>query len=98
MSDLHEKVSALSEYKLRKLWETGFPERSAEMDAEMVETWSKLRDELPKDLFRFCRLLQVAVTEKCHRRLCEFFPKLDRSVSLDDRVGGQFPITRLYVH
>lgn len=80
-----ERVGDLSDYFLKKLWEESQPENSQ----EMLETWTKLRDDLPRDLFRFCQLLNVAMTEKCHRRLCdEFFPKLDRNVSLDDLGWG----------
>jgi hypothetical protein len=80
-----ERVSEMSEYKLRTLWESSKPEASPEMD----ELWVESRDRLPKNLFQFCQLLNIAVTERCHRQLCEeFFPKLDPNIPLDDLGWG----------
>jgi hypothetical protein len=79
-----EKVGDLSEYKLRKLWESSEPERSK----DAFEVWKTRRHQAKVDLFWLCQLLGYAVTEKAHRDISEsFFLKKNPDLPLDDLSG-----------
>jgi phage terminase large subunit-like protein len=76
-----ERISELSDYRLKKMWEESKPERSS----DQFDLWQSLRAELPARLFDFCLMLGLNLSEKAHRQICEdFFPRLDPSVSIDE--------------
>ncbi len=82
MSDTNEnKVRELSEYLLKRLYESSSPENSS----EMFDLWAKLRKTLPTDLFDFSLMLGLNLSEKAHRQICDsFFPKLNPDVPMEE--------------
>jgi predicted phage terminase large subunit-like protein len=80
----NERVSDLSDYKLKKLWESSEPERSK----GAFDVWKARRHQAQSDLFWLCQLLGYAVSEKAHRDIIEsFFLKKNPEIPLDDLSG-----------
>lgn len=80
----HERIGELSDYKLKKLWESSQPECSP----KLFDVWQAKRLQLKLNLFLLCQLLGYSVSEKAHRDIIEnFFLKKNPDVPLDDLSG-----------